>query len=529
MCIATRSCSATYSVNSATSNLCLHLKLKHNITRESLDGAILDDPMQTTFAKDGSYLAVHNVLDNDTTADIMTKVVEWVIDMKQSFSSVEAPSFKAMTKALNRFWPGCSRATLIRAINDEMTAATVQFRQVVESIPGRVAITCDGWSARSMRGFFVITLHWINQSWNLRDCVLEFNLEEGWHLRCVCHIIHRAVVDSEMFIKPKLEKLRTMIKTIRLSPKLRAGFQNVQVRLGKKESETKEVPRLDVENHWNTTFLMIDAAYTLQDAFESLSNIEEHCGKIVTLTSLEWRCIKAFKDFLAPAFEMTVVASGSSYATLSNQPLIYESLKRHCDDTISGTLVSGFTTLDTKKAAEALKEKLEKYRDHSTGTLPMLALALDPEIPKSDQEIVDFSVQFRLILSESSLSKRKTKTILVSARRDLVRGPLSQPEQERDDIGKEIDDFFQFTKAGDDRCHDAVAWWATIGHERFPRLSLLARDTLMCMGSSVPSESAFSDSGDVAILVRSRLSDRSVETTMKLRSWKRLFKKMQIQ
>ncbi|KAH8932110.1 hypothetical protein BDL97_19G056000 [Sphagnum fallax] len=438
MCIASRSCSATYSVNSATSNLCLHLKQKHNITCESLDGAIPDDPMQTTFAKDGNYLAVHNVLDSDMTADIMTKVVEWVIDTKQSFSSVEAPSFKAMTKALNRFWPGCSRATLIRAINDEMTAATVQFRQVVESIPGRVAITCDGWSARSMRGFFVITLHWIDQSWSLRDCVLEFKYfpppHDQWSTICVCHIIHQVVVDSEVFIKPKLEKLRTMIKTIRLSLKLRAGFKNVQVRLGKKESETKEVPGLDVENRWNTTFLMIDAAYTLQDAFESLSNIEEHCGKIVTLTSLEWRCIKAFKDFLAPAFEMTVAASGSSYATLSNQPLIYESLKRHCDDTISGTLVSGFTTPDTKKAAEALKEKLEKYRDHLTGTLPMLALALDPEIPKSDQEIIDFSVQFRLILcrqygiqgvantltAESSLSKRKTRTILVSAHRDLV-------------------------------------------------------------------------------------------------------------
>ncbi len=83
--------------------------------------------MRTTFVKDGSYLAVHNVLDSDTTADIMTKVVEWVIDTKQSFSFVEAPSFKAMTKALNRFWPSCSRATLIHAINDEMTAATVQF------------------------------------------------------------------------------------------------------------------------------------------------------------------------------------------------------------------------------------------------------------------------------------------------------------------------------------------------------------------------------------------------------------------
>jgi hypothetical protein len=83
--------------------------------------------MQTTFAKDGSYLVVHNVLDSDTIADIMMKVVEWVIDTKQSFSSVEAPSFKAMMKALNRFWPSCSRATLIRVINDEMTAATVQF------------------------------------------------------------------------------------------------------------------------------------------------------------------------------------------------------------------------------------------------------------------------------------------------------------------------------------------------------------------------------------------------------------------
>jgi hypothetical protein len=127
MCIASRSCFATYSVNLATSNLCLHLKQKHNITRESLDGAIPDDPMQTTFAKDGNYLAVHNVLDSDMTADIMTKVVEWVIDTKQSFSSIEAPSFKAMTKALNRFRPGYSRATLIRAINDEMIAATVQF------------------------------------------------------------------------------------------------------------------------------------------------------------------------------------------------------------------------------------------------------------------------------------------------------------------------------------------------------------------------------------------------------------------
>jgi hypothetical protein len=44
----------------------------------------------------------------------------------------------------------------------------------------------------------------------------------------------------------------------------------------------------------------------------------------------------------------------------------------------------------------------------------------------------------------------------------------------------------------------------------------------MCKGSSVPSESAFSDSGDFVRPDRSRLVDENVEMMMKLRSWNRL-------
>ncbi|BBN10420.1 hypothetical protein Mp_5g03430 [Marchantia polymorpha subsp. ruderalis] len=447
----------------------------------------------------------------------MTSVVDWVIDTKQSFSSVELVSFKQMTNALNRFWPGCSRRSLTRAISDEMKTATKKF----------FAITCDGWSTRTLRSYFVIMLHWIDETWTLRDCILDFkyfppphdqwstmslileslvlanvhtkikdattnnvsemipafqhlrdelknkfavNLDYGWHLRCVCHIMHRVVIDSEAIFKPKVEKLRAMLKAIFL--------------LGAREHETKEVPGLDVENRWNTMFIMIDSSYSLMEAFQSLLKMSEHYSKLVTLTSIEWRVLKCFKDFLAPAYEMTILSSGR-YATLSNQSLVFESLKTHCQDTINGTINSGFTAPESKDAARALMIKLEKYQEHLTGPLPI------------------------------------TRSLLIAARR--ARAPTFEFNSDRDDVSKEITDFLQFTKIGDESCDDAVVWWAGIGCKRFPRLSLIARDTLMCMSSSVPSESAFSDSGAIATAERNRLCDTSIKTTMKLRSWKRLF------
>lgn len=344
--------------------------------------------------------------------------------------------------------------------------------------------------------------------------------------------MHRAVIDSESIFKPKVEKLRAMLKAIRLSSRMRADFKKVQVLLRAREHETKEVPGLDVENMWNTMFIMIDSSYSLMEAFQSLSNMSKHYSKLVTLTAIEWRVLKFFKDFLASAYEMTILSSGR-YATLSNQPLVFESLKTHCQDTINGTINSGFTAPVYKDAARALMIKLEKHHEHLTGLLPMLALALDPAVPKTDQEIVPLTTRLREILRQqygidgthehgsSSALKNRTRSMLIAARR--ARAPTFDFNSDRDDVSKEITDFLQFTKTGDESCDDAVVWWAGIGRKCFPRLSLVARDTLMCMGSSVPSESAFSDSGAIATAESNRLCDTSIKTTMKLRSWKRLF------
>jgi hAT family C-terminal dimerisation region len=87
--------------------------------------------------------------------------------------------------------------------------------------------------------------------------------------------------------------------------------------------------------------------------------------------------------------------------------------------------------------------------------------------------------------------------------------------------GDEVDDFFDVTQRPDPSCRDVLFSWKTTGVHRFRNLALLARDVFIVMGSSVPSEAAFSDSGQFVRPDRGSLSDAKIETMMKLRSWNR--------
>ena len=68
---------------------------------------------------------------------------------------------------------------------------------------------------------------------------------------------------------------------------------------------------------------------------------------------------------------------------------------------------------------------------------------------------------------------------------------------------------------------DVYEWWRAYGHQ-YPQLKMLARDTFVAMGSSVPSESAFSESGQLVSVQRARLSDDNIERIMKISAWKDL-------
>lgn len=65
---------------------------------------------------------------------------------------------------------------------------------------------------------------------------------------------------------------------------------------------------------------------------------------------------------------------------------------------------------------------------------------------------------------------------------------------------------------------DPIKWWLT-QKDVFPRLYKMALDYLSIPGSSVKSEEAFSQSGDIVSKKRSRLDSESVRILMCLKSW----------
>ncbi|OAE33137.1 hypothetical protein AXG93_4773s1100 [Marchantia polymorpha subsp. ruderalis] len=352
----------------------------------------------------------------------------------------------------------------------------------------------------------------------------DAKLESDWHVRCVCHIINRAVKDCETIVKLVVEKIRSLLKMICVSAVLRVAFREIQVLLGRRN--IVDVPGLDVETRWNSMFEMIDNCFLVKDVFESMCNKEDFTAALggLQLSQTDWREIKAVVNFLRPASELTTTASGSSYVTLSIQPLIYESLKTHCLSTISDTLEYGFTVPAAKRAAEAMLSKLEKYKENMNSPLCLLASDLDPSVPVPDIDIQELKFCIRQILivrygyqQQQNVEIPQRLGLLAAAK--LVRAGSCVERGQID----EVDDFFELTKRTDTSYDNVLEWWST-SNKRFPLLSRLARDTFMVMGSSVPLESAFSDSGSFVTSRRSSLSDENISKMMKLRSWNRLLK-----
>lgn len=153
---AVEGCGRSFSKGTSTTTLASHLTSKHRLTK---GGVVPGQVDQLTFSKNGGRLIAHNRLDDDKRAWLFSKLVNWIVDNKQPIAVVENNFFKEFMHELNPLFNVSSRRTIGRGVDDAYEEAKAKIALVSESIPEDVALTCDGWSSRIMRGYFVVTLH----------------------------------------------------------------------------------------------------------------------------------------------------------------------------------------------------------------------------------------------------------------------------------------------------------------------------------------------------------------------------------
>lgn len=150
-----------------------------------------------------------------------------------------------------------------------------------------------------------------------------------------------------------------------------------------------------------------------------------------------------------------------------------------------------------------------------------ICAALDPRISKKNEDqneqidsIRNFLVEMYNVSFENGSQDLKEKRAHFSIFD-------SDGDSDGDENNDEIEKFFAATQRADKSCTNVVDWWKREGQHKYPKIAMLARDTLMAMGSSVPSESTFSDSGGMVRHDRSQLSDEHICILVTLRAWNR--------
>ena len=152
-------CSISWSNNSSTSTLTKHLLEKHHITSTSQPHSssrmntmsVIQHPIDTS-----KLLISHTFekkIDSSITKYIITEMLPHV--------NVESLGFKQFMRDVLPGYVLKSARTLKRSI----LQMYVVIRQIVISflstLDSRFAITFDGWSNNSLKGFYPITLHWV--------------------------------------------------------------------------------------------------------------------------------------------------------------------------------------------------------------------------------------------------------------------------------------------------------------------------------------------------------------------------------
>ncbi|KAK1280524.1 hypothetical protein QJS04_geneDACA024144 [Acorus gramineus] len=499
------------------------------------------------------------------------------------FNMVEHEFFEVFLNNLqpqfNLLFKNSVRADIIKLHKEEKEKLYIHF----DNLSSRISLTTDMWTSDQNIGYCCLTSHYID-AWQLHhkilgfpsvecphdaetltrvvmDLILEWNIDkklfsltldnastndamvrslkssltdktllplngELFHVRCSAHILNLIVQDGLEEIKEMIQKIRNSAKYVKRTTSAKQKFQHAlnQVKMqGRRKGVSQDVP-----TRWNSTFLMLESALELKEAFFRLEEIDRQYK--FCPSHEEWEMAQIICDCLKVFYEATKTFSGTNFPT-SN--LFFPDI---CDIQLRLNVWENSEHAFLRLLAAPMKQKFNKYWEECSLILA-IAVVLDPRfkfdlveywyvrlygdeasryIMRARSSLVDLFTEYEAASSSGSSSAPSVSSLgdkhsefdqwRMSAKPTTII-PKSELDQYLDEpVFPRTEDF------------NILHWWK-INSPKLPTLGRMARDILAIPVTSVASEAAFSVGGRILDDSRLSLNPDIVEALVTVQDW----------
>jgi len=131
------------------------------------------------------YLVPNKTSPESITDDAFQRLVtQWVVLTDQPFSATEHPSFTRMIEAANEIVslpPMMKRKAIKDNVVKDFASQRKILAETLSSNSSMLSFTLDAWTSKNQLAFLGITVHWIDDDFNLHNTLFDFIKMDGSH------------------------------------------------------------------------------------------------------------------------------------------------------------------------------------------------------------------------------------------------------------------------------------------------------------------------------------------------------------
>ena len=273
-------------------------------------------------------------------------------------------------KSLRPDFPIKSRVTVRKEIMELYLQEKDKLYEYFKTLDCRFSATMDMWTSNQNKGYMCVTVHWVDDDWQIQkriisffhvpgrhtgenmsltlsSCMLKWFIEKKifsltldnaaanevaikdiiielkkhsplicdglfFHVRCANHILNLVAKDGMSVIASSIQNIRAFVLAVKGSPLQWEEFQKCATECS---LDTKVGLSLDVATRWNSTYTMLRDALYYRAAFERLVSYERRRYEKISPSSAEWDMAKSLLPCLRKFFDLTELFSGTLYPT----------------------------------------------------------------------------------------------------------------------------------------------------------------------------------------------------------------------